>query len=141
MNREAIYSALFAKFQGIPDFVTCSRWLKHYDDVPPSEQPACFVAQGSQIAKKIKGFPTEYTLEAKVWLYAHNTDQRIPPSIALNNILDKVDEMLKPSHVEDHQTLGGIVEHCWIDGEIITDEGTLGDQSIAIFTIKILSTT
>jgi len=141
VNRETIYSALFQRLQTASDFVTCSRNLKHYSDVSPSEQPAIFVAQGSQHAEHIKGFPTKYTLQAKAWIYTNDPDPSKPPAYAINNILDQVDEVMKPDAPQDKQTLSGLVEDCWIDGEIVTDEGTLGDQSVAIFTIKILTTT
>ena len=141
MNRETIYTALFAKLSSVAGLVTKSRRLKHYSDVSPSEQPAMFVTQASQHVKQIKGFPSEYTLEAKVWIYTHETDPAVSPATGLNNLLDLVDLALKPSVPQDKQTLGGLVEHCWMDGEIVTDEGSLGDQSVAIFTIKILTTT
>ena len=141
MNREAIYTALFAKLSGVAGLATTSRRLKHYSEVSPSQQPAMYVTQASQFVKQIKGFPSEYTLEAKVWIYSHNTDTAISPATALNNLLDLVDLALRPSVPQDKQTLGGLVEHCWIDGEIVTDEGSLGDQAVAIFTIKILTTT
>ena len=141
MTRETIYSALFTKLTGIPGLVTCSRRLKHYSEVPAIMQPALYQTQASQHVTQIKGLPSQYSLEAKIWMYTSNTDPAISPATALNNLLDQVDQILKPSIPEDKQTLGGLVEHCWIDGEIVTDEGGLGDQAVAVFIIKILTTT
>jgi hypothetical protein len=136
VKRERIYSALFAKLSAISGLVTISRRLKHYDDVAPTEQPAMFVTQGNQFVRQIKGLPSQYTLDAKIWLYTYDPDPTKPPAQMINDIMDQVDEILKPTAPDDKQTLGGLVDHCWIEGEIITDEGTLGDQSVAIFTIK-----
>ena len=141
MTRESIYTALFAKLSGIPGLVTCSRRLKYWSDVSPIQQPAMFVTVGSQHVRQIKGFPSQYDLIAKVWIYTHSTDPSVSPATALNNLLDQVDSVLKPAAPQDKQTLGGLVEHCWIDGEIETFEGGLGEQEVAVFFIKISTTT
>ena len=141
MTRESIYSALFAKLSGISGLVIASRRLKHYSDVSPSEQPAMFVTQAAQFVKQTKGLPSQYTLDAKIWVYTNDPDPTKAPAQAINDIMDQVDAILKPTTPANKQTLGGLVEHCWIDGEIITDEGTLGDQSVAIYTIKMQTTT
>lgn len=141
MNREAIYGALFAKLQGITGLNTVSRRLKHYDDVSPAEQPALFMTATSQHGSQTKGLPSLYYLDSKVWIYVHETDKSIAPATGLNNILDKIDAVLKPAIPGNKQTLGGLVDHCWVDGEIVTDEGSLGDQAVAILTIKMQTTT
>jgi len=45
MNREPIYSALFALLCAIPGIITFSRRMRHWTDVPVVEQPALFQAQ------------------------------------------------------------------------------------------------
>ena len=141
MRRESIYGALFARLSAIEGLATCSRRLRHFSDVPPSEQPALFVAQASQQLQQVTGQPTVAVLEAKVWVYTNDPNPELPPAAAINDILDQIDQALAPSAGPSHkQTLGGLCEHCWVDGTIETDEGTLGDQSVAILTIKILTT-
>jgi len=141
MTRESIYSALFAKLQGITGLNTVSRRLKHYDDVAPADQPAMFVTCTSQHGQQTKGMPSIYNLDSKIWIYVHETDKSIAPATGLNNILDKIYAVLNPAIPGNKQTLGGLVEHCWVDGEIVTDEGSLGDQAVAILTIKMQTTT
>ena len=59
--------------------------------------------------------------------------------MAVNQLLDELDEVLRPPVGPSFkQTLGGLVEHCWIEGEIHTDEGWLGLQSIAVVPVRML---
>lgn len=139
MNREAIYSALATLLQSIDGVETFSRILAHWDDVSANQQPAMFMTVVSQRAEQVTGFPTKYTLDAKLWIYTHRDSSDVVPAAAINNLLDALDAALKPSASPSYkQTLGGLVEHCWIDGEIVTDEGTLGVQSVAIVPIRML---
>lgn len=143
MNREAIYSALFARLQGIPGLASTSRKLRHWSDVGQSEQPALFCAQGSQTAlpgDPTLGLPTKWTLNADLYLYARTDGEQVSAAV-LNPILDAIEAALKPDNpTRRTQTLGGLVERCWIEGEIQTDEGTLGDQAVAIVPIRMLVT-
>jgi hypothetical protein len=139
MNREAIYSALFKLLSGLDSITTAERVLAHWDDVSPNMQPALYMTMVSQTAEQITGFPTKYTLSAKVWIYTHRDTGNVIPSAQINQILDELDAALKPAAGPlNKQTLGGLVEHCWISGEIVTDEGTLGNQAVAIVPIQML---
>lgn len=139
MNREAIYKALFAKLESIEQLTTASRILQHWDDVSPNQQPALFMCNDTQNAEQVTGFPSKYKLGAKVWIYCHRDTNGIVPSAQVNDILDAIDEALRPlPSPVNSQTLGGLVHHCWVDGPIETDEGTLGLQSVAIVPISML---
>jgi hypothetical protein len=138
IQREPIYAALFALMSGTAGFLTTSRILKHWDDVSPGSQPALFMAQGQQIANTERGKPTRWTLEAKVYVYVR-TDGNVVPSTVLNPILDAIEAALQGNAAENTQTLGGLVDYCRIDGAIETDEGTLGQQAVAIIPISILA--
>ena len=139
MNREQIYSALYAKLAGAANFVTTSRKLRHWDDVGASEQPALFVVQKSEVADpQPKGVPTKWTLDVNVYIYVRSSDV---PSSEINPLLDSVTAALLPDNpITNAQTLGGLVHHCWIEGQIETDEGLLGDQSVCIIPVRILAT-
>jgi hypothetical protein len=58
------------------------------------------------------------------------------PAIALNQLVDAIELALSPGPAFEEQTLGGLVSHCRIVGEIETDEGVLGDQAVAIIPSK-----
>ena len=136
-NREPIYSALFARLIAVPGLVTTSRRLKHWVDVGAQLQPALFQAQRNETAMQVSGLPVKWTFKLDVYLYVR-TDGGQSPGPIINPFLDAIEAALAPNAVETVQTLGGLVKHCWIDGAIETDEGTLGDQAVAIIPITIL---
>ena len=139
MQRELYYAALFKRLQQMPTPVQCERVLAHHEDVPANLQPAVFMTVTSPNAEQVTGLPTKYLLDAKVWIYAHRDTVGDVPSVTVNRILDELDEVLRPPVGPSFkQTLGGLVEHCWIDGEIHTDEGWLGLQSIAVVPVRML---
>ncbi|EZQ11640.1 hypothetical protein [Acinetobacter sp. Ver3] len=146
MNSETIYQALFNRLSGIDGFVTTSRRLKHFNNVAPDARPALFITQGNQTEVPVKGLDAKVELEAEVYIYIHENDPAIPPSVQLNQMIDRVRTKLAPDHPDmcEYQTLGGLVEHCWIEGTIEVFEaveGMLDDQGIAIIPIRILTTT
>lgn len=143
MNREAIYSALFDRLKTIPALRSSSRRLKHWVDVDPSEQPALFLAQVRETSvpgDPARGVPAKWTLSADVYIYARTDGGQVPGTV-MNPLLDAVEAATLPDNaVQRVQTLGDLVERCWIEGDIETDEGTLGDQAVAIVPIRILAT-
>jgi hypothetical protein len=138
IDREAIYVALFNLIASNPSFVTTSRILKHWDDVPAGQQPALFMAQGQQDATTERGKPTIWKLDAKLYVYVR-TDGAQVPSTVLNPLLDAIEAALQGNAAENTQTLGGLVDYCRIEGTIETDEGTLGNQAVAIIPVSILA--
>lgn len=146
MNSELIYNTLFELLKSKMDgLVTISRRLRHFNNVTDLERPALFITQGNQSEGAIKGLNAKIELEAEVYLYIHEADRNIPPSSQLNLYIDKLREAIKPEFPEmcEYQTLGGLVEHCWIDGTIEVYEAVenmLDDQGIAIIPIRILTT-
>jgi hypothetical protein len=141
-NREGIYAALFSKFDGITGIPTKSRRLMHWIDVPAVQQPALFQAQKSEIVVQSRGLPPKWQLDLDLYLYVHaGDDPGSVPTTVLNPLIDAIEAALAPDNVKDGQnvlTLGGLVSHCWISGQIQTDEGALGAQSIAIIPVTIL---
>lgn len=138
MNREPIYSALFAKVSIAPGMQTVSRRLRHWADVPPTDQPALFQIQKSETTTQLKGVPVKWTAKVDLYLYVNMSDPNNTPSTLLNYYLDAIESALAPD-ISGFQTLGGLVSHCWIGGSVETDEGVLGDQAVAIIPIEILA--
>ena len=114
MNSEAIYQALFDRLSCIEGIKTKSRRLKHFNNVPPDVRPALFVTQGNQTEAPVKGLDAKVELEAELYIYIHESDPAIPPSVQLNQLIDQVRAKLSPDHPDicEYQTLGGLVEHC-----------------------------
>ncbi|EHU2374009.1 MULTISPECIES: hypothetical protein [Acinetobacter calcoaceticus/baumannii complex] len=142
INREAIFMALFDLLKNIDGFVTAERRLRHWSDVPDIEQPYLCLAQGQQSVAQgspATGVKPKWTLYADIYLYARTTGEQVPSSV-LNPLVDAIEAALQPEfpEIEKCQTLNSLVTHCWIDGTIETDEGTLGDQAVAVIPISIL---
>ena len=138
MNREQIYSALFAKLQAVAGFVTVSRRLRHWDDVPQAEQPALFQAQKRESVSTEPGLNPVWLLSLDLYIYARTGEDRDEsPATVINPLVDAVLETLAPDPITNKQTLGGLVQHAWVEGTIETDEGVLGEQGVAIIPIII----
>jgi hypothetical protein len=140
MNREAIFSALFALASGAPGLVTTGRKLRHWSDVSASEMPALFQAQGDQVAIRETRFPTKWLMSAKLYVYV-STEAAASPGEVLNPILDYLTAQLADPFPGVPQTLGGLVEYARIEGTVETSEGTLGNVEVAVVPVMILAPT
>ncbi|HLY44486.1 MAG TPA: hypothetical protein VKQ73_02810 [Stellaceae bacterium] len=139
--REPIYAALFAQAAGAAGFATAARRLRHWSEVAPAEQPALFMRQKGEIATvPTLGAPTVWRLAVDFYLYAHSSDPYTAPAIFLNPLLDAVEAALAPLAATGVQDLGlpAMVQHAYIAGRIVTDEGVLRDQAVAIVPVEIL---
>jgi hypothetical protein len=136
-TREAIYQALFMRLQTISGFQTTSRKLRHWEDVPQPNQPALFLVQKGETFTRVDGLPPKRVFIAELYLYARSQDPFTPPASILNPLLDAVETMLLPD-ASGTQTLGGLVQHAWIEGRVETDEGVLGEQAVVILPVRIL---
>ena len=97
-----------------------------------------FQNQKKEIPTINPGLNQVWTLTLDLFIYAHTQmDKTIAPSTITNGLVDAVAAAIAPDPVSNKQTLGGLVQHAWIDGAIVTDEGVLGDQAVAIIPITI----
>jgi hypothetical protein len=138
VTREPIYAALFALVSTAANFVTVSRRLRHWTDVGAAEQPALFLIQKSENAEERRPLPVKWRATVDLYVYAQAPDELTAPATIINPLLDAVEAALAPDPVTHVQTLGGLVQHCWIAGRITTDEGVLGGQAVAIVPLEIL---
>lgn len=141
VDREAVMEALKALIVATESFVTVSRRVKLWTDVPTAEQPACFIAEhGEGRAHQSENLPKD-TIDCDLFIYtsAPNSDD-VPASI-LNAALAAIDAALAPAGADlmrNRQTLGNLVSHCFIDGQVFKDPGDLDGQGLAVIPIKIL---
>lgn len=149
IDREAIWAALFAYFQTklSGQFTVMGRKHKMPPDLTTAEQPAFFLVQVKEShGPKPKGVPTRLTLHGFIILYAlaPTIDQPVGAETALaattlNDMYKAIDQALLPDNLGTGAfTLGGLVSHCWIEGETDQDPGILSDQAAAILPIHIL---
>lgn len=142
MTREDIYIALFQRLSACAEFITASRRMRHWSDVAPADQPALFQCEPRQIAQRSPGLDTVWLLPVDAYVYVNTgADRDMAPGRIMNPLLDAISAALAPDNPMTNKcTLGGLVVHCWIEGEIETDEGALGDQGVAIIPIVIKAT-
>jgi hypothetical protein len=84
--------------------------------------------------------PPIVTLNCRLFIYCENNDPAQPVSTQMNELLDSLTNALAPPvmpHGSFRQTLGGLVQHAGISGEITIAEGLSG-QSEAMIPIEIL---
>lgn len=72
------------------------------------------------------------TIDAEVWIYCKTEDPTIAPGIQLGNLVDAVRLAFKVDNPQFNTlTLGGLVQHCWIEGKSIFDPGDMDSQNRA----------
>ena len=156
LDREPIYTAIFTRLQAVAGIVTCSRTWRHFDDVPMAQQPALFLTIGNEVCKPQRGMPPEWILSPTLHLYVRNdATPSIAPGIQLHAFLKAIEAAFERTPAEASllngpfsdsgadsygTTLGGLVNHCFIKGQIITDEGLLQKQALAIIPLEVLTT-
>lgn len=136
-TREQIMTALLAKLKATNVFLTVERRVRPWSDV--SEQPALFARNVGDHYEPRSPLPAKRTMSVELWIYAKSgRESGGSPGAVLNNCLDAIDTALKPDVMTNRQTLGGLVEHCRIEGEGVFDPGDLDSQAKAVVPLKIL---
>lgn len=161
--RETIYAAVFSRLVALKGVslsavgtdaaqvvATVSRRLKSPSETPTTQQPAIYMCQVDEDVKPTPPSPDKWSLSLKLWVYVYN-DSDNGPAPYLNQLLDLIEGALKPSVkvINNKNTLASfvpgqpmvpIVEDCRIAGKIMTDEGWLGPQAVAIVPVEIIAT-
>jgi hypothetical protein len=131
--REPIFAALWALISGALDveaaFPTSGRYLIPLVDVPTKSMPAIFQIQhGEAWDRKGKGIPNKRTLHASIVMYTSTASHKENlPSTQLNNALDVLESVIETHpNPANAQTLGGLVEHVYMEGRPEIFEGMVG---------------
>lgn len=139
-TREEVIEALFTLLQTAPGFNLYSRRLRMWTDVPPEQQPALFLVEHSEARlNNLRGTPGRLQLMANVWIMVKTTDTTVIGGELLNDLIDAVEGVINNVDPKINvQTLGGLVNRCWVNGTIIKDPGDIDGQALAIVPINIL---
>ena len=137
-SREIVWGALFDALRAIPCINLCTRKLKAWQECPKEDQPAIYLTQTGEDRVQKPGIPAKYLLEGNIYIYV--SVETGEAGYVLNPVLDAIDLALEPDETSGVQTLGGIVHHCWVEGQTQIFEGSLGDEAVAVVPIKILVT-
>jgi hypothetical protein len=142
MDREAVFNALFARATAVAwgdppaRFAYAARRVRLYPDLPAL--PALCQAEHDETHVATAGLYPKRTLGA-AWMIHHATaDPQATPASVNNAILDAVEAQLSPDSADGCCTLGGLVAHCWIEGEVFKDPGDLDGQALLIVPIRML---
>ncbi len=148
-SRETIMAALFDKLAGVTfsqpvqdqvTWVTMSRRIKLWTDVPPTERPALFITDHEETpAYQAPNLPQKNTMAVQLWVYFASRDAAAVPSTDLNVLLDAIDAALAPG-ANGAQTLGGIVAHCRVEGTVLKDPGDMDGDGLILVPLRILAT-
>jgi hypothetical protein len=150
IDREAIWTALFAWFQASLGGTFTSMGRRHV--APPklkmADQPALFLVslRETQIPQKPPGAPPKLILHGLVIVYAFNEapvedigQEKLLGETILNGLLLAIDSVFVPDDPNTGKfTLGGLVTHCWIEGNTEVDPGIFGNQLGAMIPVHIL---
>lgn len=139
-SREAIYVALFYLVSNAAVFQTKTRRIKEYSDVAAGTQPAILQVELGERWNAQVGKPPIVTFNVRLFIYCESNDPTLPVSTQMNTLLDAIMVALAPPvlpHGPFRQTLGGLVQHAGITGEVMIAEGLSG-QSEAVIPIEIL---
>ncbi len=142
MSREDVFAAVFAIGQGLSwgspaqAFAYTSRRVRLAADLPGL--PALCQAEHDETFARTPGLDARRTLGC-AWMIHHATsDPDAVPASVNNAILDAIEAALSPDDANGCCTLGGLVQHCWIEGEVFKDPGDLDGQALLIVPIKML---
>ena len=144
-TREAIYAALetqlktqLATATPAGPLKTVGRRLVPITGTNPPDMPAVMIFQPGSRATQRKRDPQRTVLAADLFIYLDVGDQSgTVKSSALNDVLDAIDTALKPDPLTKVQTLGGLVSHCWTEGEAPVDEEVMGPTCKAMVPVFI----
>lgn len=139
--RETYYGTLADKLRSIPGVRTFSRRLQHVNDVPAAQQPAIFLAQTGQVPSYQQGRTIMWDLSADIYVYVRDPKGKEPGPI-MNPLMDSIIAVFAPDNAMVNAcTFGGLCHKVEL-GQIATDEGTMGEQAIAIIpvTMRVVGT-
>lgn len=132
-TRETVMTKLFTILQGLAPtpFITVSRKLRLWDEVPPELQPALFMTEHTERnVMQHRGLPDNRRWEIQLFIYATIQDDQVG-SIVLNNLIDALEAIMRPDVSTNVFTIGGTVYRAWTEGEIRKDPGDLDGQALA----------
>lgn len=138
VTRESVYVALFTLLQNNMSLIkTFERRYKTFDMIPSGAAMPYLILctpKESYPARAASGLPAKRTALPEIIIYfqAGQNQQSIPDTM-VNNILDQLDEALYPPPL----TLGGKVDHCYIEGDITRVPGDLDGIGYIHISLKI----
>lgn len=145
ITRKAIANALLDQLKKIDGIAVFTRRFRTFDRVSNSaEMPYLILCTPKENypQRAISALPAKRTFQSEiiVWFNAgQNQDADYYPDDFINDFLDSLDEVLAPIPPRDTQTLGGLVDHCYIKGDITRVPGDLDGVGMIHIPIEIVA--
>lgn len=150
-SREDIAEALFALGADVRwtigakeyAFRTKSRRLKTFDQVGAEQQPAFYCVETNERLAKRTREPRQLVQSFSLVVYHQaGAVAEAVPATTNNLIMEAIEAALAPKPTDpgfrdDRNTLGGLVHHVWIEGEVIKDPGDLDKQGLIVVPVKV----
>jgi hypothetical protein len=146
VTREAVADALFSLLQatkvgGNSPFVTTGQNPKIWSKVPPGAQPAMYLVDVGETVVQNQAYGlSKYLLHFEILLYVRaDASPQAIPAVFLRTLRDAIDAQMQSTPPGERQTLGGVVYHAWIEGEVLVDGGILDQQCVVMIPVKVLT--
>ena len=111
----------------------CLRWA-----AAPPVVPCAMVIGDKEVVHQRRGLPKRVELLVDVHMHA-DVGGSSTPAAQIDAMLTAIEAALEPTPGQDTQTLGGLVSHCWIEGDIERFEMMPGNRCIVIVPVHILA--
>jgi hypothetical protein len=156
-TREAVMTALLALAATAAEFQTVSRRIVLVPGAPtpqvaaPPAQPALYLFEDNETTRThpARGAPPIRTWRVQLWVWCKIPlgatpgvpDGVTPGASIINPMIDAIEAALAPdTPISNTLTLGGLVQHCWIEGETVKVSGDSNPdgQCVAMIPVSIL---
>lgn len=146
-TRQQVFNALFALLKTLPPPQGSNAWntftqeIRDWDAYTTVQQPVMTLARGAQnFSLKAVG-TTKFHWKVALLIYfrtdGFQTTSTYPDEIT-DPILDSIEQLFTPQMINQYFTLGGLVQNCWIDGNIYSDPGIVDGQGVILVPISII---
>jgi len=154
--REQVFQALFGLLAeaswnigtddapAVKQFVTKTRRIVLFDQVPTAQQPWVGQAEHGETFAQKTNLPYKRTWDAS-WMVYHQagSDPKAVPTITNNLIISALERVIAPKptdpgFLDERNTLQGLVYHCFISGAVFKDPGDIDNQALIVVPIKLL---
>lgn len=151
-TRESVFQALVelsanvtwgsgSTFQNNVDNLALRRRVKLFNEA--NVQPALYQAEHDEEVAQLTNMRYKRVWKASWIIYQQiGKDKNAVPTIENNLILDAIEAAFVPPATDpgfpQRLTLGNLVNHCYLDGDIFKDPGDIDDQAMMVVPITIL---
>lgn len=127
-RRNQIMNAIESLFGGMTTIKNTSRRFQDFAQIGTELFPIAMISKPREKypPRAARGLPATRTFSVQVTIiFSVGQDQTIVPDETVCDIMDEIDQTLAPPIGSQAQTLGGLVDHCYIEGEVICVPGDL----------------